>query len=497
MKIASPKLHTAHLTANEEALVKCQAAIEQKDKGDYEGAQKLMSGLWRGVGERPETKGLHASVSAEVMLCVGILTGWIGSKFQIKDAQATARDLITESISYFESVGDRKKVAASQVELAYCYRHDGELDEARTLLREALQKLTTEGETRARALLKLAKVEWAAELYSEALTILTDNVSLFQKVPNHTTRGAYHNQLAAIYRNLATPESCDEYFRLAIKEYKQADYYFSLGGNPVFQSDAKCNAGFLLSKVSRFKEALEYLNAARRLTVNLRDKARKGIVDEARAQVLLAQGKLKEAEVVARKAVSALEKTGHRRFVTSALTTHATALARLRRTEHAQFVFQRAIKLACQHEDYNLAGLATLTLIEELDHLLPATLHAAYQQAREWLKGSRRHEVLIRLTEAAEKVTSAREELSSEEATGILLTRPCSLQDTILKYEKTLIKQALAQANGRVTRAASLLSVSYQALTYIIEARHKDLLKERTPVYRRRHRTSRGIRSSP
>ena len=145
MKIASPKLHTAHLTANEEALVRCQAALEQKDKADYDGAQRIMSGLWRGVGERPETKGLHASVSAEVLLCVGILTGWIGSKIQVKDAQENAGKLITESISYFESIGDQKKVAASRVELAYCYWRNGELNEARTMLREALQQLTTEG----------------------------------------------------------------------------------------------------------------------------------------------------------------------------------------------------------------------------------------------------------------------------------------------------------------------------------------------------------------
>ncbi len=494
MKIASPKLHTAHLTANEEALVRCQAALEQKDKGDYDGAQKIMSGLWRGVGERPETKGLHASVSAEVLLCVGILTGWIGSKIQIKDAQETAENLITESITYFESVGDRKKVAASRVELAYCYWRDGELNEARTMLREALQKLTTEGETRARALLKLAKVEWSAARYLEALRILTDNAALYEKTPNPTTKGVYHSQIAIVHRSLATPENRGEYFRLAINEYKQADNYFSLGRNPVFRSDVKNSVGFLLSKLSRFKEAHEYLNAARRLTVSLRDKARTAKIDETRAQVLLAQGKLKEAEAVARKAVSSLERSGHRCLVTDALITHGIALARLRRTEHAQFVFQRAIEVAHQLDDLNQAGLAALTLIEEVDHLSPATLQAAYQQAREWLAGSRTQDVFLRLNDAAGKVTaSARGELSSEEATGILLTKPCDLQDRILKYEKTLIKQALAQANGRVTHAASLLSMSYQALSYIIESRHKDLLKERSPVHRRRARPTREI----
>jgi DNA-binding NtrC family response regulator len=128
-------------------------------------------------------------------------------------------------------------------------------------------------------------------------------------------------------------------------------------------------------------------------------------------------------------------------------------------------------------------------LIEEVDELSPATLQAAYQQAREWLSSSQSQEIKLRLGDAAGKVTaSVSVELSTEEATEILLTKPCDLQERILKYEGALIKEALAQANGRVTHAASLLGMSYQALCYIIEARHKNLLKERSPVRRRRPR---------
>lgn len=64
----------------------------------------------------------------------------------------------------------------------------------------------------------------------------------------------------------------------------------------------------------------------------------------------------------------------------------------------------------------------------------------------------------------------------------VLLSKPHGLEDSVLKYEKALIKQALVQANGSVTHAASLLGVSYQALGYMIQARHPDLLKVRSPV---------------
>ncbi len=173
-------------------------------------------------------------------------------------------------------------------------------------------------------------------------------------------------------------------------------------------------------------------------------------------------------------------------MMAEALITRGIALARSDRKDRAELIFQQAIQTALRVNALNIAGLATLTMIEEIDNLDPATLQAAYQQAREWLSTSQSQEVKLRLGDAAGKVTaSVPGELSSEEATEMLLTKRGALQKRKLAYERGLIKQALAQANGRVTHAAALLGMSYQGLCYIIESRHRDLLKERLPVRRR------------
>lgn len=471
---------------NEEALLRCQTALEQYDKGDYRGAQEAMRPLWRGVGERPEIKGLHSSVAAEVLLCVGILTGWIGSQLQIREAQERAKNLITESATYFESVGDVTKIAAARVELAYCYWRDGEFNEARIMLREALQKLTTEGTTRARAITKLVIIENSTARHADALKLLTENASLFEEITNHTVKGDYHNELAITLEEIAASEKRSDYFQRAVKEYQAADHHFKLAKNHVYRASVKNNIGVLLSNLSRFKEAHKYLDEARRLTVNFRDKAKTAQIDWTRAEVLIAEGKLKEAEAVARKAASVLEKGGHQCLLSDALITQGIALARAGSNERAQFVFQRAIEAAYQVGALNKAGLAALTLIEEVTELSPATLQAAYERAREWLADSQSQGVLLRLNKAAGKfVSSVRSELSAEDATEILLTRNFDLQEKVLNYERSIIRQALAQANGSVTHAAALLGLSHQGLGYIIEARHKDLLKERSPVRRR------------
>jgi tetratricopeptide (TPR) repeat protein len=472
--------------ANDEALLRCKTALEQKDRGDYTGAQETMRPLWRRVGERPVIDGLDPSVAAEVLLCVGILTSWIGSKNQIRNAQELAKNLITQSMTHFESSRDLTKVAVVQSEIAYCYWREGSLNEARSWLHEALNKLTFEGAARARALLKLTTVERTAGRFHEALQLLNNNEALFRKITNPTIKGGYHSELAIVHRNLATTENRVEYFRRAINEYKEAEKQFRLAHNQIFRIDVINNVGFLLFKLSRYKEAHKYLNEARRLSVRFKDKARTAQIDESRAQVLIAEGKLVEAERTARRAVSALKQSGHFCMMAEALITQGVALARLGRTDLARFSFRQAIEAAHRVDALNVAGLAALTLIEEIQELSPEIIQAAYRQAREWLASSQSPDIKLRLADVAGRVVaSITTDMSADEATEILLTEPGGLRAQLEKHERVVIKRALAEVGGRVTHAASLLDMRYQSLAYIIERRHPDLLKTRTPIRRR------------
>jgi hypothetical protein len=179
-------------------------------------------------------------------------------------------------------------------------------------------------------------------------------------------------------------------------------------------------------------------------------------------------------------------------LLAEALTTHGLALARLKKADSAQFTLQSAIEVACQVGASNKAGIAALTLIEEIDELPPETLFAAYTQANEWLAKSQSQDLLVRLNEAARKVCLAlygaakgESESVAEDTIETLLNRPCVLQTEVLKFEGKVIQEALAKANGSLTRAAVMLSMSYQALGYILESRHQELLKERSPIRRR------------
>jgi DNA-binding NtrC family response regulator len=132
------------------------------------------------------------------------------------------------------------------------------------------------------------------------------------------------------------------------------------------------------------------------------------------------------------------------------------------------------------------AGLAALAMIEELDDLSIQTLAVAYERANEWLADSQSPDLLRRINATASKLLARLQiELITEEAAESLTNKSLDFDQELLKYENDLIKRALAQVNGSLTRAAALLGMSYQKLGYILETRHKDLLKARTPIRRR------------
>src|ERR1043165_45230 len=101
------QLNNKNLSLDEQAELRCQLAKQREDAGQYEAARQAMGEFWQRISEHPKIEGLQPSVAGEVLLRAGVLTGWIGSCNQIEDAQETAKNLISESISIFESLSYR------------------------------------------------------------------------------------------------------------------------------------------------------------------------------------------------------------------------------------------------------------------------------------------------------------------------------------------------------------------------------------------------------
>src|SRR5215211_6914733 len=147
MLISSQLLHEIAdptLTHDERARLRCQLSKELEDIGNYEAARDAMGNLWRGIGHGVMLEGLDKATGAEVLLRAGVLTGWLGCAKRIEGTLDVAKDLISESLTIFETLKDVPKSAEAQMELGHCYWREGGFNEARDLLKEALSRLPDE-----------------------------------------------------------------------------------------------------------------------------------------------------------------------------------------------------------------------------------------------------------------------------------------------------------------------------------------------------------------
>jgi tetratricopeptide (TPR) repeat protein len=286
--------------------------------------------------------------------------------------------------------------------------------------------------------------------------------------------------------NLGASEHREDYTDCAFVEYAAASYHFEQAGHKRYLANVKNNLGFLYFQVGRYTAAHEHLDHARRILTSLKDSGTVAQVDETRARVFIAQEEYGQAEVVAKSAVRTLEKGGRQSLLAEALTTHGVALARLDYHDRARFTLFRAAEIAHLSGAINTAGLAMLSIIEELsEHLTADEMQSVYQKAYDWLKESQHTQTLHRLLKAASYVLSACA-VESNVSGKVEAATQGTLRDVVQKYEKEIIRQALLKSERSVTRAASLLGISYQSLIYLLQNRHRDLLLERKPASRRK-----------
>jgi tetratricopeptide (TPR) repeat protein len=493
-------------TLSERAQVLCAQAKELAEAGEFETARSTIQDFWSRVGERPRLEGLDESARAELLLRAGALSGWIGSAQQIWGAQESAKDLISESASIFERLGLDEKVAEARIDLAICYWREGGYDEARITLHQILESLGNQvSEQKLRALLNCGLVERSSLRYHDALRIHRESASLFNQSSNHALRGKFHNEFATVLKDLGLAERREEYIDQSLVEYAAASFHAEQAGNRRFLALVKNNVGFLFVSLRRFNEAHDQLDHARLLFEGLKDRGMVAQVDDTRARAFIDQGLYSEAEAVAARSVRVLEEGDELSLLAEALTTHGRALAKLGNAQMAHSKFTEALATAQRAGDPESAGVAVLSIGEELALYLPhGELFAYYRQAESLLAESQYPEIKVRLGEYARRLMAMPSaqpavEVPTPQTNGNgsghhaavtnafpLSATEESLEELVLNYEGDLIKRALESSGGSVTRAARLLGITHQGLAFILNGRHRNLLSVRTPVKPRR-----------
>jgi CheY-like chemotaxis protein len=479
-----------HLPVSEKAALSCRLAKQLEKRGEYEKARDALIEFWPGSDALPKLEGLDDAAKADVLLRIGALTGWIGSVTEAGRSQESAKDLITQSIEIFEELGLSEKIAEARTDLAICYWREGAFDEARISLASGLSLLTEENDqARAVILIWSGLVEGQAGRLHKALHFYDEAAALIEGIEDHAIKGTFHNQFGLIFRRLATPANREDYLDRALIEYAAASFHFEKAGNSRYLASVENNLGFLFFTLGRYTNAHTHLNRAGDLFRHLGDEIHRAQVNDTRARVLLAEGRLPEAERLVRSVVRTLERGDEQAVLAEALTTYGTVLARLGRYARAKELLNRAIGIAETVGDLEGAGRAKLSIIEELSKQTPPMeMASTFEAAAELLQQSQDPTTSKRLIACARKVIAALGASEpAEEELNLPLEHSFSLRNEVRGKEKALIEKALRDAGGSVTKAAHLLGFKHhQSLISLINSRHPDLLNVRSAVRRRR-----------
>lgn len=475
------ELDDPSLAADERALLRCTVAADLMHTGLYTDAREALGEFWRGIGERPNVEALNERTAAEVLLQCGALCGWLGASGQTTDAQAKAKDLLSESAALSEKLGDSNRAAAAQNELALCYWREGAYDEARLLLEEAASRAGDEDtELKATLILRRVIVETSAGQYTESLRLLTDSAGFFETLTSHAFKGRFHNELAIVLRKLGTAESQADYLDQAILEYTAAIFHYEQAGNERYKATNENNLAFLLYKLGHYEQAHEHLDRAGVTLVRLNDAGLLAQVDETRAHVLIAEKRYREANKAIGRAIRTLERGGEAALLAYALEVQGVVWARLGMYEGSLKVLRHAVRLAEEAGALSNAATIAITLVEEhgARRLPEDELVGLYLRADELLRESCDAEETGRLRACARVVVR-------RVAGASLYDKNFSLHGVVHDVEARFIAKALDEARGSVTKAARLLGVSHQLLTNMLDTRHRKLRAKRTPVRKR------------
>lgn len=144
-------------------------------------------------------------------------------------------------------------------------------------------------------------------------------------------------------------------------------------------------------------------------------------------------------------------------------------------------VLRRAAEVAESVGALTSAGQALLTLIEEhgaTRRLSPAEVYEAYLRADRLLRDAQAAEDAARLRACAVVVMRRLSDTPFHE-------KSFSLYGAVHEFEAKLVRQALEESCGSVTKAARLLGLTHQTLISILNTRHKGLAGKRKPAQKR------------
>ena len=315
-------------------------ALEAEMSGNHSLAYEILSPFWKDVTEMPETVGLSVGESAEVYLRCGSVVGFLGRSRKIENAQEIARNLLKESLTRFQDLQLKEKIAECENNLSLTYERIGLISEAREHLQKALEvKIPNTHPTRLyshiiNSLLDLAESNYLLILENFALL-----ESTFSEHANNLFKGCFFNNVGLALKNLDRNEE-------ALEKLLTARYWFTKAEHFVYCGLVENNLARLYVRDERFIEAHHFAQKAENTFKLVGDISRNGYSLNTRAEIFLAEEEYEKALEYAEKSIDLLENDENLFYLVKTLKSKAVCLTKLGKKDEVKETIDQAFSIA-------------------------------------------------------------------------------------------------------------------------------------------------------
>jgi tetratricopeptide (TPR) repeat protein len=299
---------TTHLSA-----ASTRKLIKLERRGRYPEALELLTASWTMPGELPDLASMPPVEAAHLQLRYGALVGFDGHSRNVSGAQGRSKDLLTNALDIFSSLGDEERSAECENFIGLAYWRTGEYQEADAWVEQALTRpLPAQSEVRLFSHIVKSLVLMDTKHHEENAAYCAALEETFRLQGDPFLNGCFCSNLGLSLKDLGRTHE-------ALATLDMARAFHERSGHRPYLGTVSNNLALLYKDVGRYHMAHFSVDKAISIYKRIGDKAREGSSCETKAQIFLAEGRLGLAHTTIDRAIAILRKSENLAYLAEAI----------------------------------------------------------------------------------------------------------------------------------------------------------------------------------
>lgn len=310
---------------------------------DVEASLKALEPVWKSPDEAPRIEEFSKELQAEILRLAGYCLSIMGRTRNLDNYQERGRDMLSEVVGRFSDLALPDKANEAKVMLALTYYYEGRLEEAEIILKEAESNYESNQLHPVYLKICLNKISALAlkHEYTEALRVLDAIKIPMEFASDPQLLSTYHNQAGLVkFRN--------GFVNKAIFHYEEALRFARQLKSLRFIAIQLNNLANAKTGIGAFDEALRHADEAFQIFTKLGELGSLPHLLDTRSQIYYKQKRFGEALDEIEKALDYFNQGEDYAGLCEALYLKTTILFNLKRPDEALILFAKLVRIAAE-----------------------------------------------------------------------------------------------------------------------------------------------------